>query len=288
MRFLTISTEQGDRLAVRDGDSVVDLNQAIPAVPSDLVAALTAGVDLLAAGSDAIASNPARIPYAGLSLAPLVPRPGKIICVGLNYQAHAAEGGRPPPKYPQFFLRSATSLVAANQPGLRPFVSEQFDYEAELAVVIGKKGRHIKAEHALDHVFGYAPFNDMSVRDYQKRTPQWTIGKNFDHTGGFGPELVTADELPPGAKGLRLQAVLNGKVMQDANTDEMIWNVTDLIVLLSECLTLEPGDVIVTGTPSGVGAFREPPVWMKNGDRIEIVIEKVGTLVNEIRDEKEQ
>ena len=285
MRFVTIRTEHGDRLAVRDGDSVIDLNQAVPTVPADLVAALAAGIDLRAAGSDAIASNPARIPYAGLALAPVVPRPGKIICVGLNYREHAAEGGRPAPQYPQFFMRGATSLVAANEAGLRPVVSEQFDYEAELAVVIGKPGRHIKAEQALGHVFGYAPFNDMSVRDYQRRTPQWTIGKNFDYTGGFGPELVTADELPPGGNGLRLQAILNGAIMQDANTSDMIWSVTDLIVLLSECLTLEPGDVIVTGTPAGVGAFRTPPVWMKHGDTIEIVIEKVGSLVNNIEDE---
>ena len=285
MRFVTSRTDLGDRLAVRDGDNAIDLHQADPSIPSDIVAALGAGIDLLAAGRAAMASGAPRVPLAGQAFAPVVPRPGKIICVGHNYRAHATEGGNSIPVYPQLFMRSATSLVGAGAMALRPFVSDKFDYEAELAVVIGKKGRHIKPEAALGHVFGYAPFNDMSVRDYQKRTAQWTIGKNFDQTGGFGPELVSADELPPGAQGLSIQAILNGRVVQHANTADMIWPVADLIVLLSECVTLEPGDVIVTGTPEGVGAYRSPPLWMKAGDRIEIVIEQIGVLMNQIVDE---
>jgi 2-keto-4-pentenoate hydratase/2-oxohepta-3-ene-1,7-dioic acid hydratase in catechol pathway len=138
---------------------------------------------------------------------------------------------------------------------------------------------------ALQHVYGYTCFNDMSVRDYQKRTPQWTIGKNFDRTGGFGPQLVTSDELAPGAEGLKIQARLNGEVMQNANTTDMIWSVAETISLLSECVTLEPGDVIVMGTPAGVGQSRTPPVWMKHGDKIEIEIERVGLLVNTIEQE---
>jgi acylpyruvate hydrolase len=215
-----------------------------------------------------------------------VPAPGKTVCLGLNYYDHAAESGREKPVYPWFFLRSDTSLLAHGEASPRPRVSEKFDYEAELAVVIGKRARHVKREDALDYVFGYACFNDISVRDYQKRTPQWTIGKNFDRTGALGPVLVSADELPAGGAGLRIQARLNGQVMQDANTSDMIWDVAETIALLTECLTLEPGDVIAMGTPAGVGQSRTPPVWMKAGDTIEVEIDGVGLLVNAIEDEQ--
>ena len=168
-----------------------------------------------------------------------------------------------------------------------PSTDHMFDYEAELAVVIGRSvPRHTKQADALPYVFGYSCFNDMSVRDYQKRTPQWTIGKNFDGTGGFGPVLVSADELPPGAVGLKIQGRLNGQVMQDANTSDMIFNVAETIALLADVLTLEPGDVIVMGTPAGVGQARTPPVWMKAGDSFEVEIEGVGTLVNPIVNER--
>ncbi len=218
-----------------------------------------------------------------MTLAPLVPEPGKIICLGLNYFDHAKEGGREKPVYPWFFLRSTTSLLAAGGKALRPRVSERFDYEAEVAVVIGKTVKHASMENALDAVFGYTCFNDISVRDYQKKTPQWSIGKNFDRTGGFGPVLVTADELPSGASELRIQTRLNGQVMQDANTRDMIWGVAETIKLVTECMTLEPGDVIVMGTPVGVGQARNPPVWMKHGDVVEI--ENIGVLRNTIEDE---
>ncbi|MBP6503265.1 MAG: fumarylacetoacetate hydrolase family protein [Rhodoferax sp.] len=266
-------------------DGIIDLAAAQPQIPSDLVAALASGADLLAAANAAIASNAARLPLAGIRYAPVVPRPGKIICLGLNYFDHAKEGGREKPDYPWFFLRGATSLIAHGEAGLRPRVSERFDYEAELAVVIGKKARHLTQANALDCVFGYSCFNDMSVRDYQKKTPQWTIGKNFDGTGALGPVLVSADQLSPGATGLRIQSRLNGKVMQDADTSDMIWGVAETIALLTECLTLEPGDVIAMGTPAGVGQARTPPVWMKHGDTIEIEIDGVGLLSNTIRDE---
>ena len=229
-----------------------------------------------------------RQPLAGVQLAPLVPEPGKIVCLGLNYYDHAKEGGREKPDYPWFFFRAASSLVAHGEAGWLPKVSTKFDYEAELAVVIGRTvPRHTKEADALPYVFGYGCFNDMSVRDYQKRTPQWTIGKNFDRTGGFGPSLVTADELAPGATGLRIRSLLNGQVMQDANTSDMIFSVAETIALLADVLTLEPGDVIVMGTPAGVGQARNPPVWMKAGDTIEIDIEKVGTLRNPIAAEGE-
>jgi len=275
MRFATTLQQGRARLGVVDGDDWIDL-------AADLRASLEAGTDLVAAGRAAIASG-RRLPLAGQAFAPLVPEPGKIICLGLNYFDHAKEGGRDKPDYPWFFYRGKSSLVGHGQPGLVPKVSTKFDYEAEMAVVIARKvPRHVSKAAALQYVFGYTAFNDMSVRDYQKRTGQWTIGKNFDGTGGFGPVLVTADELSPGATGLRICSRLNGQVMQDANTSDMIFPVDETIALLAECMTLEPGDVIVMGTPAGVGQARTPPVWMKPGDTIEIEIEKIGVLRNPI------
>ena len=286
MKFITFLQDGRPRPGVLDGDAVIDLRHVEPAVPTDLGAALQAGFDILALAREALASKSKRQPLAGLRLAPLVPNPGKIICLGLNYYDHAKEGGRQKPDYPWFFTRTATSLVAHDDDVLCPRVSEQLDYEAELAVVIGKAGKHIAQERALDLVFGYSCFNDVSVRDYQKRTPQWTIGKNFDKTGGFGPVLVTADELPPGAAGLKIQGRLNGEVMQSASTADMIWDVAQTISLLTECLTLEAGDVLVMGTPAGVGQSRTPPVWLKDGDRFEVEIERIGTLRNRVRRER--
>jgi acylpyruvate hydrolase len=280
MKLVSYRKQGALRVSAVDGKDVVDL----PGL-SDLGAALAQGVDVTAAAKAALASAAPRVPLAGLELAAPVTRPGKIICLGLNYYDHAREGGREKPEYPWFFLRGATSLIAHGEAGIRPRVSERFDYEAELAVVIGKKARHLTQANALDCVFGYSCFNDMSVRDYQKKTPQWTIGKNFDGSGGFGPVLVTADELPPGAAGLKIQSRLNGRVMQDANTTDMIWGVAETLALLTECMTLEPGDAIIMGTPAGVGQARTPPVWMKHGDTIEIEIERIGLLSNPIRDE---
>ena len=277
MRFTTYLQDGQPRLGVLDGDQVI-------ALAADLRAALAAGTDLVAAGRAAIASGAPRLPLAGLSFAPLVPEPGKTICLGLNYFDHAKEGGRTEkPVYPWFFFRGKSSLLGHGQPGLCPKLSGKFDYEAELAVVIGKTvPRHVAQADALNYVFGYSCFNDMSVRDYQKRTPQWTIGKNFDATGGFGPVLVSADALPAGALGLRIQSRLNGQVMQDANTSDMIFSVAETIALQAECMTLEPGDAIIMGTPAGVGQARTPPVWMKAGDTVEIEIEQIGVLRNPI------
>jgi 2-keto-4-pentenoate hydratase/2-oxohepta-3-ene-1,7-dioic acid hydratase in catechol pathway len=287
MKFTTYLRNGAPRLALVDGQDLIDLNDTQPQVPSDLRLALKAGVDLQSAGRTALKDKAARQPLAKAKLSPLVPEPGKIVCLGLNYFDHAKEGGRTEkPDYPWFFFRAASSLVAHGEAGWLPTVSSKFDYEAELAVVIGRTvPRHTKQADALQYVFGYSCFNDMSVRDYQKRTPQWTIGKNFDRTGGFGPSLVSADELPPGAVGLRIQSRLNGQVMQDANTTDMIFSVAETIALLADVLTLEPGDVIVMGTPAGVGQARTPPVWMKAGDTIEIDIEKVGLLSNPIANE---
>lgn len=286
MKFTTFLSNGKPRLGVVDGHDVIDLNAAQPQVPADMRAALAAGVDLAAAGKAAIAGTAPRLKLDSLTLAPLVVEPGKTVCLGLNYFDHAKEGGREKPDYPWFFFRGASSLMGHNAIGRVPSISVKFDYEAELAVVIGTRvPRHTKQAAALVHVFGYACFNDMSVRDYQKRTPQWTIGKNFDDTGAFGPVLVTADELPPGATGLKVQGRLNGQVMQDANTSDMIFSVAETIELLADVLTLEPGDVIVMGTPAGVGQARTPPVWMKAGDVYEVEIERVGLLSNPIANE---
>ena len=277
--------DQQPRAGVLDQGQVVDLNHADASTPPSLHDGLTQCINLTARGRAALASSTPRLALASLRLAPPIVRPGKIVCLGLNYFDHAKEGGRDKPDYPWFFLRSASSLIAHGAPGVRPRVSERLDFEAELAVVVGRKARHLRPDNALDCVFGYSCFNDISVRDYQKKTPQWTIGKNFDDTGGFGPVLVSADQFAPGATGLRIQSRLNGKVMQDANTTDMIWGVAETLVLLTECMTLDAGDLIIMGTPAGVGQARTPPVWMKHGDLVEIEIDEIGVLANPICDE---
>ncbi|WP_109123547.1 fumarylacetoacetate hydrolase family protein [Dyella sp. C11] len=209
-------------------------------------------------------------------------RPGKIVCLGLNYRDHAREFDSPPPKYPTLFGRFASSLIGHGAPLVRPRVSDKFDYEGELVLVIGRSGRHITQQDALDHVFGYGVFNDASIRDYQLRTTQWTMGKNFDGTGAFGPWLVTADELPPGAAGLALETRLNGEVVQQASTSDMIFDVAQTIAIVSEAMTLDAGDMIVMGTPSGVGYARKPPLYMKPGDVCEVSIERIATLRNTV------
>ena len=287
MRFVTFQQGGTVRLGACADDSVVDLSKAAPDLPCDLVGLIRAGKDAFAAAENAAkkAKSEARMALAQVTFLPPVPQPGKIICLGLNYADHAAEGGHAKPAYPSFFMRAATSLTGHREPIVRPHCSTRLDYEAELAVVIGRRARHLNELEALDIIAGYACFNDGSIRDYQRKTAQWTIGKNFDKTGGFGPWMVTSDELPAGAAGLSIRSRLNGQVMQDANTRDMLFPVAETIALLTECLTLEPGDVIVMGTPAGVGQARTPPVWMKHGDTIEIEIEGVGLLSNPIRDE---
>ena len=220
-----------------------------------------------------------------VTLLPPLSAPGKILCVGLNYVDHSIESGFIVPTYPTIFARFNSSLIGAGAPIVRPKVSAQLDYEGELVAIIGTGGRHISEEDALDHVIGYSIFNDASVRDYQTKSPQWTVGKNFDSTGAFGPCLVSADELPVGAKGLHIQTRLNGNVVQDASTDDMVFGVGQLISILSEAITLSPGDIIVSGTPAGVGMARKPPLFMKHGDLCEVEIEGIGTLRNKIEDE---
>jgi acylpyruvate hydrolase len=269
--------------AADEGSGWHGLTRRDAGFPGTLPELIALGADLLRAGKS-LAQSPA-IDLNAVRLLPPVPVPPKIVCVGLNYDDHLQESGLKKPTYPEVFARFATSLIAHREPIRRSRESTALDYEAELAVVIGKPGRRIAREEALDHVAGYSLFNDATLRDYQLRTPQWTMGKNFDATGAFGPWLVTPDAAPPGAHGLRIQGRLNGHVMQDARTDQLIFSVPALIEMISVAMSLQPGDVIITGTPGGVGAARKPPVFMRPGDVFEVEIEGIGTLCNVVQDE---
>ena len=285
MRFISYLTKRGAAgwgLQVASG--VVEgerLGADVPATMQGLIEALSATPALMAQwAARALLQVPT--PLSALTLLPVVPAPGKIICLGVNYVDHAKEGGNTVADYPALFLRCNTSLLAHGAPLQVPRISSQLDFEAELALVVGKRARFVSEAEALQHVFGYACFNDATLRDYQRRTTQWTIGKNFDASGAFGPSLVTADELPPGCVGLHIESRLNGQVMQSATTSDMVFGVVRTLSLLSQALTLEPGDVVVMGTPAGVGYARTPPVWMKAGDTIEVQIEGIGVLCNPV------
>ena len=289
MRFLSFEANGQAGIGwVKDihATDFVNLTLAAPELPRNLKDLINTPGGFKAADNAARKAPASAIQaMSSVTMLPLIPDPGKIVCMGLNYADHAKEGGNARPEYPSFFLRGNTSMVGHQQAIVRPKASTQLDYEAELAVIIGKKARHLTADNALDCIAGYSCFNDASIRNYQRKSSQWTIGKNFDGTGPFGPCLVTPDELPPGAAGLRIQSRLNGKVMQDANTEVLLWNVVEALRIITECMTLEPGDVIITGTPAGVGYARNPPVWMAPGDVCEIEVEGVGILSNPIVDE---
>lgn len=248
---------------------------------ADLLALLAEGGSALQQAHDRLIDGE-EIDPAGIEYLPPIPNPGKIVCVGLNYRDHATESGFQAPTYPALFSRFASSLIGHRAPIIRPSVSSDLDYEGEMVAIIGKPGRTIPRERALEHVAGYSIFNDASIRDYQFKSPQWTIGKNFDSTGAFGPAFVTADELPAGAKGIRVETRLNGTVLQSASTEDMIFDVATLVSLLSEAMQLSSGDIIVTGTPSGVGFARDPKVYMKPGDICEVEIEGIGLLSNPV------
>ncbi len=285
MRFMAFCGAHGRGLAaVAYGGDARGLTEGDAGFPGHLDALIAAGPDGLRAAYDTLRAGAVVDPEA-VGVLPPFARPGKIICVGLNYADHSAESGFKQPDYPTLFGRFNSSMIGHGAPMIRPRVSEQLDYEGELVAVIGAGGRHIPRSAALGHVAGYTICNEGSVRDYQFKAPQWTMGKNFDGTGAFGPMFVTSDELPPGCKGLRLQTRLNGQVVQDTSTDDMVLDVETLVSIISEAITLEPGDLIVTGTPSGVGLAREPPLWMKPGDMCEVEIERIGILRNPIADE---
>lgn len=281
MRFVSFAEGALKGLAVETESGLRGLTENLPGYPGSLFDLLGRGAQALQHAHQQLSTAPlldnGRIRYL-----PPLERPGKIVCVGLNYADHTKESPYEQPTYPTFFPRFSTTLIGHGEAIIRPQVSEQLDYEGELAVIIGTRGRHISQEQALQHVAGYSIFNEASVRDYQFKSPQWTIGKNFDGTGAFGPVFVSADELPPGARGLSLTTRLNGKVEQHGNTADMVFDVAHLIAVLSEAVTLEPGDVIVTGTPAGIGWARRPMLFMKPGDVCTVEIEGLGILVNPI------
>jgi acylpyruvate hydrolase len=282
MRIVHFKTDGVLGIAANEGAGWHGLTQQDKDFPGTLPELIALGADLLRIGKS-LGKSPA-VDLNAVRVLPPGPAPPKVLCVGLNYDDHLEESGLKKPTYPEIFGRFATSLIAHQEPILRPRESIQLDYEAELAVVIGKPGRRIARERALDHVAGYSLFNDATVRDFQLRTPQWTMGKNFDGTGSFGPWLMTPDALPPGASGLRIQGRLNGRVMQESRTDLLIFSVPALIEMISVAMSLERGDVIITGTPGGVGAARKPPVFMKPGDIFEVEIEELGVLTNPVQD----
>ncbi|MEO8309513.1 MAG: fumarylacetoacetate hydrolase family protein [Pseudomonadota bacterium] len=258
-------------------DGVVDLGRHFGARAPDLKALLAGG--LLREAQAHARDAGERLPLADLRLLPVIPNPGKIVCVGLNYHDHVAETGRTVTAHPTLFLRTPESQVAHGEDLLLPAESNQLDYEGEIAIVIGKPGRRIAAERAMDHVAGYACYNDGSVRDWQGAATQWTAGKNFPRTGSFGPSLLTADEVPAGTD-LTLVTRLNGREVQRARTSWMIHSIPQLLHHISTFTTLEAGDVIVTGTPGGVGFKKVPPLFLQPGDTVEVEVERIGTLRN--------
>ncbi|OCC25020.1 5-carboxymethyl-2-hydroxymuconate isomerase [Croceicoccus estronivorus] len=276
MRYVSFKRPDGVSSFGRlEGELVADCG--VPGEPSYLV-------DAIAAGTLPDLSSGRMFSLSELSLLPVIPNPGKILCVGLNYASHVEEMGREQKGYPAIFTRWANTLVAAGHPLVRPRESTAFDFEGELAIVIGKAGRRIQRENALEHIAGYSIFHDASARDWQRHNSQFTPGKNFPGTGGFGPALVTPDEIQDlGAH--RVRTVLNGEIVQDQPVSDMIHDVAAIIAYCSTFTELVPGDVIATGTPGGVGAGRTPPLYMKGGDEVEVSIGVLGTLANPVVDE---
>ena len=288
MRIVGFKNSQGLRLGVVEGDQVIDLQAVDANLPADLGAILRKTNGDLTSLSNLAKRAPAsaRIPLKGLTFALPVANPGKIVLLGLNYMEHVKEGPQRDniPKFPTYFMRGLTSLTPHEGPIVRPKVSDTLDYEAELVIVIGKRVRGLTKDNAYSAIAGWSCFNDGSVREWQRRTTQWDIGKNFDSTGGFGPWMVTRDDIADGQV-MTLVTRLNGQEMQRTTTDKLIHSIPRQIAHISAFTPLAPGDVIVTGTPGGVGAKRTPPVWMKPGDMVEVEVDAIGILRNGIRAE---
>jgi len=282
MKLISFLNQGVASYGVVQGDDVLDLTPILGAQAPDLKTFIAKA--LFASATQALQTKKPTLKLSQLQLLPVIPNPDKIFCVGLNYGEHVKETGREVTETPVIFLRLADSQVAHGQDILRPPESHRLDYEAEIAIIIGKGGRRIAEKDAWDHIAGYSCYNDGSVRDWQVATSQWIPGKNFYKTGGFGPWMVTSDEIAPGQV-MRLQTVLNGQVLQDTTTDKMIHSIPRQIAYISTFIPLSPGDVIVTGTPGGVGNKRNPQIFMKPGDVCEIVVDAIGTLRNGIRDD---
>ncbi|MGA2942920.1 MAG: fumarylacetoacetate hydrolase family protein [Xanthobacteraceae bacterium] len=278
MKLLSFAADGKEWFGAVSGDGIVTLNDKIgqPSLRAALAAGATGAMQQAAKNA-----TPDR-KFADIKFLPVIPNPNKILCAGVNYRAHAAEVGRELPKQPSMFVRFTDTLIGHDGEMIRPNVSDHFDFEGELTLIIGKGGRHIRPEHALDHVVGYTCFVDGSVRDYQRFSV--TSGKNFPGTGPLGPWLVTADEIPDPGR-LTLTTRLNGRQVQHAYTDQLIYSIPQIIAFCSDFTTLSPGDVIATGTPEGVGHGRKPPLWMKPGDTLEVEISSIGTLRTRIVDE---
>ncbi len=279
MKLVSYTANGKQAYGIARDDGIVDLTSRIGDSYPD-IKSLIAGDGLEAAAAAADGESPDQS-LDGITYRPVIENPDKIICVGLNYKAHREETGRAPTDNPALFIRFADTQAGHNQPMIKPRASDMFDYEGELAVIIGKGGRHVKAADYASVIAGYSIYNDGSVRDFQSHTIQWTAGKNFPKTGGFGPWMVTADELGDPAQ-LELTTRLNGEVLQNSTTDLMIFDIPTLIEYITSFTELGAGDVISTGTPGGVGQRRDPQVFMKGGDTVEVEISKIGTLVNPI------
>jgi len=289
MRFVTFKTRTNARpsLAVRTPEGLRALNGFdAPRVPQCLQTLLALGPSAMREAAAVIAQLGEPVDMDQIVYLSPILAPAKIICVGLNYLDHTKESNFEQPAYPTLFLRVASSFVGHDDALIRPRCSEQFDYEGELVAFIGKAGKHIPKSAALDHVAGYSVSNEGSVRDYQFKSPQWTVGKNFDRSGSIGPEFVSADEVPLGGAGLRIETRLNGKTVQSSNTSDMVFDTATVISLVSEAMSLAPGDTILMGTPAGVGLARKPPLYMKPGDIAEVEVEGVGLLRNAVADEE--
>jgi len=280
MKLLSFTLDGHSGYGALKDDGVIDLGARLSQEGCSTLRQLLES-DRLADASRIIASSRPDYPLNKISFAPVIPDPGKIICVGLNYRDHVAEVGRAVTEKPALFARFPCSQVGHDQPLVKPKVSDDFDYEGERALIIGKTGRYIPASRALEHVAGYACYNEGSVRDWQRHTSQFLAGKSFAESGSFGPWLVTTDEIPDPSK-LTLQTRLNGNIVQNTTTELMITAVPELVAYISTILPLVPGDVVVTGTPGGVGLKRTPPLWMRSGDTVEVEISGIGTLRNTV------
>jgi 2-keto-4-pentenoate hydratase/2-oxohepta-3-ene-1,7-dioic acid hydratase in catechol pathway len=284
MRLATIQTEHGPRAALLRDDYYIDLHATDPALPATVRDLLEEGPAALRAAEQAARrEKAAEYRTAEAKVLPPIPNPPKIICLGLNYTDHAKESGAPIPKDPVLFSKYTTALIGHGDAIVLPPVSKEVDYEAELVVVVGKRGRNLKPEQALAHVAGYTIGHDVSARDWQlkKDGKQWMVGKTFDTFAPTGPVLVTPDEIPDPHK-LAIRFRLNGEVMQESNTSQMIFPIASVLAYLSQVFTIEPGDLIFTGTPAGVGFVRKPPVFLKPGDIAEVEIECLGVLRNPV------
>ena len=287
MRFYRYSSSDGVGLGIETAPSELRGVSAAELDPRLVANPLADGLEGLVRLGEFLSAGPS-VDRDAVVFLPPIDRPGKVVCVGLNYASHTEESKLVQPEFPTLFLRASTTLVGHGQPLMAPADSNMFDYEGELAVIVGEGGRHIKRGAALRHVAGYSVFNDATARDWARRTSQWTAGKNFDDTGGFGPCLVTAEEVPPGAAGLRIETRVNDEVVQSAATDQMLVDVAELIECISCVMTLEAGDVISTGTPAGVGAARRPPRFLTPGDVCEVEVDGVGRLRNPVAPEPAQ